>query len=154
MTRLPRRAPTRASAVLAAAAACFAFAASAQTAIQNPVQTTPAPAGQSPYTIETRVPLTIVDVIVTDAKGKPVHGLMQSDFTILEDNQPMHPNSFEEHRTDQAPPPAASTLVQQTLPPNTFTNFTPPHPNPVRSSSCCSMNSTPRSRPSSRSPSA
>jgi hypothetical protein len=93
MTRLPRRAPTRTSAVLAAAAACLAFAASAQTAIQtaiqnpvaqNPVQTTPTPAGQPPYTIETRVPLTIVDVIVTDAKRNPVHGLMQSDFTVLE----------------------------------------------------------------------
>ena len=139
MTRLPRRTPTRTSAVLAAAAACLAFASSAQTAIQtaiqnpvaqNPVQTTPAPAGQPPYTIETRVPLTIVDVTVTDAKGKPVHGLQQSDFTVLEDNQPMHPNSFEEHRTDQAPPPAASTLVQQTLPPNTFTNITPTPPKP------------------------
>ena len=28
---------------------------------------------------------TVVDVTVTDAKGRPVHGLMSSDFTVEED---------------------------------------------------------------------
>ncbi len=111
MTRLPRRAQTRASAVLATAAACLALAA--------PAQNIP--------TIQTRVPLTIVDITVTDAKGNPVHGLKQSDFTLLEDGKPMQPNSFEEHRTDTTPA-AAPTLVQQTLPHNTFTNITPAPP--------------------------
>jgi VWFA-related protein len=96
------------------------------------VQSTPSPTGQPQYTIRTRVPLTIVDVTVTDAKGHPVHDLKQSDFTLLEDNHEMHPNSFEEHRADQAPPPETTPL---TLPPNTFTNAAPAanaaHPGPL-----------------------
>ncbi len=86
------------------------------------VQSTSSPTGPQ-YTIRTRVPLTIVDVTVTDAKGHPVHGLKQSDFTLLEDNHEMHPNSFEEHRTDTAVPTPA--LPDPSLPPNTFTNATP-----------------------------
>jgi hypothetical protein len=31
---------------------------------------------------------TIVDVTVTDAKGNPVHGLTQTDFTVKENNKP------------------------------------------------------------------
>jgi VWFA-related protein len=90
---------------------------------QNP--SAPA-AGQPQFTIQTRVPLTIVDVTVTDDKGKPVHGLKQSDFTVLEDNQPMHPNSFEEHRSDVASP--APIQVKQNLPPDTFSNVSPTPP--------------------------
>ena len=81
---------------------------------------------QPQYTIRQRVPLTYVDVVVTDDKGHPVHGLHQSDFTLLEDGQPMTPNSFDEHRSDQAAP--ATTLATPTLPPNTFTNDTPTPP--------------------------
>ena len=88
---------------------------------------TPQNSGQPQYTIQARVPLTIVDVTVTDAKGKPVHGLKQTDFTVLEDNQEMKPNSFEEHRTDVTAP-TAPVLVKQELPPNTFTNVTPTAP--------------------------
>ena len=66
---------------------------------------------------------TIVDVTVTDAKGNPVHGLQQSDFTILENTQPMKPSSFAEHRTDQAAP--AAVPVKLDLPPGTFTNASP-----------------------------
>jgi VWFA-related protein len=89
----------------------------------NQVQSTPSPTGPQ-YTIKTRAPLTIVDVIVTDAAGHPVHGLTQSDFTLLENNQEMHPNSFEEHRTDETLT-AVPNLTQQNLPPNTFTNAAP-----------------------------
>jgi len=85
-------------------------------------------ASQPQYTIQARVPITIVDVVVTDAKGKPVHGLKQSDFTILEDKQEMKPNSFEEHRTDEAAPVAAPVQAKPALPPNTFTNVTPTPP--------------------------
>jgi VWFA-related protein len=88
---------------------------------------------QPQYTIQARVPLTIVDVTVTDAKGNPVHGLKQSDFTILEDKQEMKPNSFEEHRTDEAAAPTA-IRADLNLPPDTFTNETP-------------ASSTPASRP-------
>ena len=103
--------------------ACLIFAAIAA-AQTNKVQTAPSQtAGQPQYTLRARVPLTILDVVVTDSKGHPVHDLKQSDFTVLEDNQPMKPNSFEEHRSDAAPPAPRANL---TLPPNTFANTTPP----------------------------
>jgi VWFA-related protein len=118
MAGLARRTGSGFSAFLAAAAtACLTLAAAH--AQQS--------AGQPQYTIRARVPLTIVDVVVTDAKGKPVHGLKQSDFTLLEDGHEMKPASFDEHRTDQ-PAPAAPTQVEQKLPPNTFTNVTPTPP--------------------------
>jgi len=80
---------------------------------------------QPQYTLRARVPLTILDVVVTDSKGHPVHGLKQSDFTILEDGKEMTPNSFEEHRSDEA---ATTTPIQLDLSPDTFTNITPTQP--------------------------
>jgi len=109
------------------ATACLAFATAAH-AQQSAVEANRAQgAGQPGYVIRARVPLTIVDVVVTDAKGKPVHDLKQSDFTVLEDGKEMKPASFDEHRTDQAAP-AAPTQVEQKLPPNTFSNATPTPP--------------------------
>ncbi len=95
---------------------------------QSQVQAAPTSTGPQ-YTLRTRVPLTIVDVNVTDAKGRPVHDLKQSDFTLLEDNQPMKLQSFDEHRTDTAT--TAPEPIQQILPPNTFTNAIPSPPNPT-----------------------
>jgi VWFA-related protein len=83
------------------------------------------PPNQPQYTLRARVPLTILDVVVTDSKGHPVHGLKQSDFTILEDGKEMTPNSFEEHRSDEATP---TTPIQLDLSPDTFTNVTPTQP--------------------------
>jgi VWFA-related protein len=63
---------------------------------------------------------TIVDVTVTDAKGNPVHGLTQADFTVKEDNKAQPIRSFAEfsaHPSDEAGP---------NLPPNTYTNRQPP----------------------------
>src|ERR1035437_3919921 len=82
-----------------------------------------ATAGQNPSvpTLPVRVPLTIVDVTVTDAQGHPLHNLKQSDFTIFEDAREMKLASFEEHRSDQALPPEPPPVP---LPPNTFTNAT------------------------------
>jgi VWFA-related protein len=141
MQSLPRHFRARRAPRLAAATiACLLFAAAPNADLRTVAAASaetrtaqPARAQQSlqpQYTIQARVPLTIVDVTVTDAKGNPVHGLKQSDFTILEDKQEMKPNSFEEHRSDEPPPAAA--LVKQDLPPNTFTNLspTPPSPNP------------------------
>jgi VWFA-related protein len=100
---------------------CLVLAATSA-AQTNQVQTTASPTtGQPQYTLRARVPLTLLDVVVTDTKGRPVHGLKQSDFTVLEDNKEVKPNSFEEHRFDTAPSPT-QTLTTQTLPPNAFTN--------------------------------
>jgi VWFA-related protein len=65
---------------------------------------------------------TVVDVTVTDAKGQPVHGLTQSDFTVKEDGQAQPLRSFVEVREDN--PPAAAHPPQ--LPPNVYTNLQPP----------------------------
>jgi VWFA-related protein len=97
----------------------------------NQIQTTQSPDGKPGYTIKARVPLTILDIVVTDDKGHPVHGLKQSDFSIFEDNQPMTPASFEEHRSDEAAPPAP-VLAHQTFAPNAFSNaVAPPGDRPV-----------------------
>src|ERR1039458_766851 len=65
---------------------------------------------------------TIVDVTVTDAKGNPVHGLTQSDFTVKEDSKPQPIRSFEEF--GNATPTTAQPLPK--LPPNVYTNLQPP----------------------------
>ncbi|MGP8258621.1 MAG: VWA domain-containing protein [Acidobacteriaceae bacterium] len=57
----------------------------------------------------------VVDVTVTDAKGNPVHGLKQSDFTVKEDGKPQSIRSFEEFSSEPAPEP-------EKLPPNIYTN--------------------------------
>jgi VWFA-related protein len=123
----PHPRPRSILAILFATALALCPGAIPQTAPPQ-VQSTPSPTGPQ-YTIRTRVPLTIVDVTVTDAEGHPVHGLKRSDFTLLEDNHPMQFQSFDEHRTDTAVP--APELIQQALPPNTFTNTAPTARNPA-----------------------
>ena len=65
---------------------------------------------------------TVVDITVTDAKGQPVHGLKQSDFTIKEDGKPQSIRSFAEF--GRATPTAPQTPPK--LPPNVYTNLQPP----------------------------
>jgi hypothetical protein len=62
---------------------------------------------------------TVVDVNVTDAKGNPVHGLTQADFTVKEDGKSQAIRSFEEFGTQPVQP-------LPKLPPNTYTNLQPP----------------------------
>ncbi|HWB32185.1 MAG TPA: VWA domain-containing protein [Acidobacteriaceae bacterium] len=59
---------------------------------------------------------TILDVLATDNEGRPVLGLQQSDFTVLEDGKPQPLRSFREYSVagQSTPPPQ--------LPPNTYTN--------------------------------
>ena len=67
---------------------------------------------------------TFVDVTVTDAQGRPVHGLTRDDFTVLEDGAKMEPDSFAEYRSDAPVPEAAA---KEKLPANTFSNVDPTH---------------------------
>ena len=64
----------------------------------------------------------LVDALVTDNRGHPVHGLKAQDFTVLEDGKPQQIRGFEE-RGPQIPP--AGTPVSLNLPANTYTNYVP-----------------------------
>jgi VWFA-related protein len=79
---------------------------------------------QQTTTLHAGTQLVIVDVVVTDKSQRPVHGLKQSDFTLIEENAPQTIKHFEEH--------SALTVADATkfsampkLPPDTFTNFAP-----------------------------
>jgi VWFA-related protein len=68
--------------------------------------------------------LVLLDVVVTDGKGRPVKGLKPSDFTLLEDGVPQVLSSFQEHHP-MSPEESAKVEAVVKLPPNHFTNFDP-----------------------------
>ena len=64
-------------------------------ALSLPVLLTALLAAQnSPYTIRVDVPLVTVDVMVSDANGRPVTSLTREDFSIFEDGTPQAIQSF------------------------------------------------------------
>jgi len=65
-----------------------------------------------------RVPLVVVDAIVTDTKDQPVSGLTKKDFEILEDGQPQTVSFFEEHKA-----PSTEVAKLPPMPPHVYTNF-------------------------------
>jgi hypothetical protein len=50
-----------------------------------------------PTTLQSNASLVLVDVVVTN-KGKPVQGLNESQFKVMEDGKERTITSFEEHR--------------------------------------------------------
>jgi VWFA-related protein len=91
--------------------------AAAASAVQ---QGQPTPATSGVATIYARSNLVVVDVVVTDSKKNPVHGLQKSDFVLMENGKPQVVRNFEEH-TEL---PASETMVAPApkLPPDLFTN--------------------------------
>lgn len=87
-----------------------------------PAAAQPGPNSGTP-TLRVKVPLTLVDVTVADVQGHPVHGLMQADFTLKEDDKPQPLKSFEEYGAEK--PQTAAPLQ---LPPNVYSNAQPPAP--------------------------
>ncbi len=83
---------------------------------------------------------TIVDVMVTDAKGQPVHGLTQSDFTIEENGKPQPIRSFKEFGADAA----AATKPLPKLPPG-FQAVPATGPVQILLSTCAECPRAPRS---------
>jgi VWFA-related protein len=69
-------------------------------------------------TIKVTARETVVDVTVTDAKGNPVHGLTQADFTVKEDGKVQPIRSFDEYGSEAVPAP-------EKLPPNVYSNRQP-----------------------------
>jgi VWFA-related protein len=58
-----------------------------------------------------------IDVVVTKTGGQPASGLVQRDFTVLEDGKPQAIDFFEEHSAQADAAPSAPAL-----PPDVFTN--------------------------------
>ncbi len=84
-------------------------------------QSTAVPPDASVQTLRTTSRAVLVDVIVSDRKGKPVTGLKQEDFTITDQGRPQAVSFFEEHTG--AVPDAEVELPK--LPPDVFSNFSP-----------------------------
>lgn len=79
----------------------------------------PNSAGQQ-RTLRTFSRAVVVDVIVTDHKGRPVTGLKRGQFVVTEEGKPQAITYFEEHTAAQQP-----TVAAPKLPPDVFTNFSP-----------------------------
>jgi VWFA-related protein len=78
----------------------------------------PDAAAQSP-TFKSTTRVVLVDVVVTDGHGQPVHDLKTPDFTVLDNGAPQSIVAFEEHRADTAP--IAPRKLD--LPENVYTNY-------------------------------
>ena len=80
---------------------------------------TVAPSGDEPSaTFKSRIPLVLLDVVVSNNRGQPVRRLKGSDFLVSEDNQRQTIASFEEHHTE---PPTETQFPP--MPSGVFTNF-------------------------------
>ena len=62
----------------------------------------------------------VLDVIVTDSHGNPIHGLKPRDFSIVEDGKRQQVKGFEEHRPDTQTKQPVSPVQ---LPADTYTNY-------------------------------
>jgi VWFA-related protein len=81
--------------------------------------------GQPPITtIKARTNLVVIDVVVTDNKQNPIHGLAATDFTLTEDGVPQRIKNFEEHVSEPATETGKIVPLPK-LPPGIFTNRTP-----------------------------
>ncbi len=90
-------------------------------------QAKPADDSQPATVIHSNPRLVLVNVVVTDATGKSVHGLTQHDFVVLEDGKAQSIRSFDEHSgaaTDADPKtPNAGKELTLNLGPNVHTNW-------------------------------
>jgi VWFA-related protein len=73
-------------------------------------------------TIRTHTNLVVVDVVVTDSKHNPIHGLKAADFTLLENNKPQHIRNFDEHSATQT---GETFVPAPKLPAGLFSNRAP-----------------------------
>ena len=80
----------------------------------------PAPSSQTTV-LKTDVRRVGIDVVVTDSQGRPVTGLTQEDFKVVEDNTPQKLLFFDVHTV--APEAGFVAPRIPPLPPNTFLNL-------------------------------
>jgi VWFA-related protein len=79
----------------------------------------------SATTIRSNPRLVLLNVVVTDAKGAPVHGLNQHDFSVFEDGKAQSIRSFEEHSHAPATDKQKPIPPPLNLGPNVHTNWVP-----------------------------
>jgi VWFA-related protein len=110
------------SSALLASTLSFASLCLCQTPAGQP--SAPAP-GPDSIVLQTGTKLVVLDVVVQDADGKPVHGLHASNFQLSESKKPQQIRNAEEH----TPPPASAHAIDLgKMPPGVFTNYTPVPP--------------------------
>ncbi|HEY4356688.1 MAG TPA: VWA domain-containing protein [Acidobacteriaceae bacterium] len=73
--------------------------------------------------LHTGTKLVVVDVVVTDKNGNPVHGLQRSDFVVSESHEAQQVRAFEEYSTTTAKPATFSKTPK--LPEGMFTDYSP-----------------------------
>jgi VWFA-related protein len=103
-----------------ACASCFIL----HQALAAQQDSAPPPASQEPGAtpvFKTNVRRVVVDVVVTDSRGKPVSGLTRQDFSVAEDNKPQQILSFDTTGFDAAMDYLPPKLPPE--PPNTFVNL-------------------------------
>jgi len=103
----------------------LSLATPALSAAQSTAQAPPAQPDAS-NVIRVNTKLIVVDVIVQDKAGKPIHGLKPEDFRLSEGKTPQSLRHFEEHSTATAP---AEGIKLPPMPPGIFTDYTPTPPN-------------------------
>jgi VWFA-related protein len=74
-------------------------------------------------TIRTYSNLVVIDVVVNDPQGNPIHGLKASDFTLTENNKLQSVKHFEEH--SEVPASDIQIVPAPKLPAGLFTNKSP-----------------------------
>jgi VWFA-related protein len=80
--------------------------------------------GNAGTTLKVSSRAVLVDVLVTDKSGNPIKGLKQKDFAVLEDGKQQSLAYFEEHTADDLAR-RSQKLEFPSLPPNTFSNYSP-----------------------------
>lgn len=80
-------------------------------------QPNPTSGGQTP-TFKSEVRVVLIDVVVTDGKGKPVGGLRKKDFEVAEDGRAQIISFFQEHTGG-----GISRIALPPSPPDVYTNY-------------------------------
>ena len=123
--------PLQSFAVLALAAACFQLpmrgqavvAPATQPARTNGLSSNSQQDASQITTIRTYSNLVVIDVVVNDPQGNPIHGLKGSDFTLTENNKSQAVRHFEEH--SEVPASDIQIAPAPKLPAGLFTNKSP-----------------------------
>ena len=116
--------PPDASATVTATNATPAGSAAPPSSLSSQATTAPPPAESANTNpiFRTTARLVQVDVVVTDKQGRPIPGLKESDFTVLQDGKPQKVRVFEPHTGNEAVEASSPATGAPKLPPDTYSN--------------------------------